>query len=53
MSKFKPLIRICGVTSVDRAIQIAELGVDAIGIISVKESQDIYLNKIKIIFSKN
>ena len=38
MSKFKPLIKICGVTSVDQAIQIAELGVDAIGIISVKES---------------
>ncbi len=38
MSKFKPLIKICGVTSIDQAIQIAELGVDAIGIISVKES---------------
>ena len=38
MIKSKPLIKICGITSTDQALQIAELGVDAIGIISVKES---------------
>ncbi len=38
MNKSKPLIKICGITSTDQALQIAELGIDAIGIISVKES---------------
>ncbi len=38
MIKSKTLIKICGITSIDQALQIAELGVDAIGIISVKES---------------
>ena len=38
MFKFKPQIKICGITTVDQAIQIADLGVDAIGIICVKES---------------
>ena len=38
MFKSKTLIKICGITSTEQALQIAELGVDAIGIISVKES---------------
>ena len=38
MLNFRPLIKICGITKVEQAIQIANLGVDAIGIISVKES---------------
>ena len=38
MINSKTLIKICGITSIDQALQIAELGVDAIGIISVKES---------------
>ncbi len=38
MAKAKTLIKICGITTLDQAICIAELGVNAIGIISVKES---------------
>ena len=38
MPKTKTLVKICGITTKEQAIQIAELGADAIGIISVKES---------------
>ena len=38
MTVSKTQIKICGVTSVTQALEIAKLGVDAIGIISVKES---------------
>ena len=38
MPRLKTLVKICGVTSKQQAIQIAEFGADAIGIISVKES---------------
>ena len=38
MLEAKTLVKICGITSVDQALQIAKLGVDAIGVISVKES---------------
>ena len=38
MSEAKTLVKFCGITSVDQALQIANLGVDAIGVISVKES---------------
>ena len=38
MHKTKTLVKICGITSTEQAIQVAELGVNAIGIISVKES---------------
>ena len=38
MSEAKTLVKICGITSVEQALEIAKLGVDAIGIISVKES---------------
>ena len=38
MLRTKTLVKICGITSIEQAIQIAELGVNAIGIISVKES---------------
>ena len=38
MSVSKTQIKICGITSVAQALEIAKLGVDAIGIISVKES---------------
>ena len=38
MPKIKTLVKICGITSEQQAIQIAQLGADAIGIISVEES---------------
>ena len=38
MIKQKTLIKICGITSTKQALELAEMGVDAIGIISVKES---------------
>ena len=38
MTFSKTQIKICGITSVNQALEIARLGVDAIGIISVKES---------------
>ena len=38
MLEAKTLVKICGITSVDQSLKIAELGVDAIGVISVKES---------------
>ena len=53
MSEAKTLVKICGITSVYQALQIAKLGADAIGVISVKESpryvsnqkqQDIFRN---------
>ena len=43
----KTLVKICGITSVRQALQIAELGVDAIGVISVKESPRFVLPKKK------
>tara|TARA_B100000212_G_scaffold322805_1_gene282369 strand:- start:105 stop:752 length:648 start_codon:yes stop_codon:yes gene_type:complete len=51
MSEAKTLVKICGITSVEQAFQIAKLGVDAIGVISVKESpRYISLEKKKEIF---
>jgi len=53
MLEAKTLVKICGITSVYQALQIAKLGVDAIGVISVKESpryvspdkkKDIFIN---------
>ena len=38
MTKTKTLVKICGITTEQQAIQIAQLGADAIGIISVQES---------------
>ena len=38
MTKTKTLVKICGLTSIDQAVQVAQLGTNAIGIISVKES---------------
>ena len=38
MLKTKTLVKICGITSIEQAIQVAELGPNAIGIISVDES---------------
>ena len=38
MLKTKTLVKICGITSIKQAIQVAELGANAIGIISVNES---------------
>ena len=38
MPKTRTLVKICGVTSIEQAIKIAELGPNAIGIISVEES---------------
>ena len=38
MPKNKTLVKICGITSIDQAVKVAELGPNAIGIISVDES---------------
>jgi len=38
MPKTKTLVKICGLTSEEQAIQVAKLGANAIGIISVEES---------------
>ena len=38
MLKNKTLVKICGITSIEQALQVAELGTNAIGIISVEES---------------
>ena len=38
MPKTKPLVKICGLTSEEQALQVAKLGANAIGIISVEES---------------
>ena len=38
MPKSNTLIKICGLTSEEQALQVAKLGANAIGIISVKES---------------
>ncbi len=38
MLETKTLVKICGITSIEQAVQIAELGTNAIGIISVNES---------------
>ena len=38
MPKTHPLVKICGLTSEEQALQVAKLGANAIGIISVEES---------------
>ena len=38
MLETKTLVKICGVTSIEQALRVAELGTNAIGIISVVES---------------
>ena len=38
MLETKTLVKICGITSIEQAVQVAELGTNAIGIISVNES---------------
>ena len=38
MTKTNTLVKICGLTSEEQALQVAKLGVNAIGIISVEES---------------
>ena len=51
MLEAKTVVKICGITSVDQALNIAKLGVDAIGVISVKESpRFVSLNRKKDIF---
>jgi len=51
MLEAKTLVKICGITSVDQALQIAKLGANAIGLISVKESpRYVSLEKKKDIF---
>ena len=51
MLEAKTLVKICGITSIDQALQIANLGVDAIGVITVKESpRYVSPNKKKDIF---
>ena len=51
MLEAKTFVKICGITSVDQALQIAKLGADAIGVITVKESpRYVSPNKKKDIF---
>ena len=50
MPKSNTLIKICGLTTKEQALQVAKLGAHAIGIISVEESQDIYQLKLRKIF---
>jgi len=38
MPKTNPLVKVCGLTSEEEALQVAKLGANAIGIISVEES---------------
>ena len=38
MPKTNTLIKICGLTSEEQALQVSKLGADAIGLISVEES---------------
>ena len=38
MPKTNTLIKICGLTSEEQALEVAKLGANAIGIISVEES---------------
>ena len=38
MPKTNPLVKICGLTSEEQALQVANLGANAIGVISVEES---------------
>jgi len=38
MPKTNPLVKVCGLTSEEQALQVARLGANAIGIISVEES---------------
>ena len=38
MPKTNTLVKICGLTSEEQALQVAKLGAHAIGIISVEES---------------
>ena len=38
MLETKTLVKICGITSIEQAVKVAELGTNAIGIISVDES---------------
>ena len=38
MLETKTLVKICGITSIEQAVQVAELGTNAIGVISVNES---------------
>ena len=53
MLKVKPLIKICGITNIEQALKIAELGVDAIGVISVRESPRYVSTKNKEEIFKN
>ena len=47
MPKSNTLIKICGLTSEEQALQVAQLGAHAIGIISVEESQRYISAEIK------
>ncbi len=47
MPKTNTLVKICGLTSEEQALQVAKLGAHAIGIISVEESQRFVSAKIK------
>ncbi len=52
MPKTNTLVKICGITAEDQALQVAKLGVHAIGIISVEESPRYVSAQIKKKFLK-
>ena len=47
MPKTNPLVKICGLTSEEQALQVAKLGANAIGVISVEESPRYIAAEIK------
>ena len=53
MPKTNPLVKICGLTSEEQALQVAKLGANAIGIISVEESPRYVSAEIKKKIFKN
>ena len=50
MPKTNTLVKICGLTSEEQALQVARLGAHAIGIFQWKSHQDIYQQKLRKIF---